>query len=76
MKKIDEDKYFEGERRHCDPGQSFIVDWINRNAANWRGEWEKSKCQHCAFWRVCGHCVRSECVDFQFDEEEIEESSE
>ena len=73
MKKIDEDKWYEGERRHNDPGQEFIVDWINRNAKNWRKEWEVSLCQHCQHWKVCGHKVISQCRDFQFDKEEIED---
>ena len=71
-KKIDEDKWYEGLRRNNDPGQDFIIDWINRNAKNWRDEWENSKCQHCKHWKICGHEVRRECKDFIFDE--LEES--
>ena len=70
MKKIDEDKYFQGMRISADPGQSYIVDWINRNAKSWRLEWDSSICQHCSFWRVCGHLVKLECEDFEFDKEE------
>jgi len=70
MKKIDEDKFFEGLRISADPGQSFIVDWINRNAKNWREEWESSCCQHCVFWKVCGHRVLQKCKEFKLDPKE------
>lgn len=72
--KIDEDKWYEGERKCCDPGQEFIFDWIRKNAANWRKEWFTSKCQHCKFWKVCGHQVRKVCTDYEFDSTESQES--
>jgi len=75
MKKIDEDKYFQGIRIQCDPGQEYIVDWINRNAKKWREEWESSCCQHCQHWLECGHQVKKDCVNFGFDEKESEYDS-
>jgi hypothetical protein len=66
--KIDLDKYYEGERQHCDPGQEYIVDWINRNAANWREEWNESTCKDCQHWKVCGHLVRKECREYTPEE--------
>jgi len=76
MKKIDEDKWYEGERRKNDPGQEYIVDWINKNAKNWREAWEASKCQHCSFWMYCGHNLKKECDNFKFDEKENETGEE
>lgn len=69
MKKIDEDKWLEGEKRNCDPGQEYIVDWINKNASEWRKNWEVSKCKNCAFWMQCGHYLKKDiCDKFEFDE--------
>jgi len=76
MRKIDEDKYYEGVRRHCDPGQEYVIDWIQRNADNWRKEWDASCCQHCDSWKTCGQNVKEKCESFKFDEKENEESSE
>lgn len=70
IRKIDEDKWYEGTRRNCDPGNEFILDWIKRNGSNWRIEWDLSKCQHCNFWRVCGHLVKQDCIDFEPDKDE------
>jgi len=73
MKKIDEDKLYEKARHHKDPDQSYIVNWIQRNAAKWREEWESSDCKHCLYWDVCGHRARKNCSDFEFDVKENEE---
>lgn len=72
MKTIDEAKWYEGERRKADPGQEYIVDWINKNAAQWRKAWEESKCQHCDSWKECGHKLKKECDNYKFDENEKE----
>lgn len=72
MKKIDEDKWYEGERTCRDPGQEYIIDWINRNAKEWRDGWEKSVCQHCTSWFECGHNLKKDCERYTFDEKENE----
>ena len=72
MKKIDEDKWYEGERIFRDPGQEYIVNWINQNAKSWRSEWDNSACQHCASWKECGHKLKKACERFIFDEKENE----
>jgi hypothetical protein len=72
MKKIDLDKFYEGIRIKDDPGQFFVVNWINLNAKNFRESWENSCCQHCKNWFRCGHEVKKECQDYEYDKEEIE----
>ena len=67
MNKINEDKWYEGEHIGRDPGTNYIVDWVNKNAANWRTSWEKSKCQHCSWWRQCGHSLKEQCDKFILD---------
>ena len=66
-KKIDEDKYFQGILIKRDPGEVYIAEWIDKNAKKWREEWEKSKCQHCLHWKLCGYHIKTECNDFEFD---------
>jgi hypothetical protein len=72
MKTINEAKWYEGEKRNADPGPNYIIEWINKNAEQWRKEWEISKCQHCAFWMYCGHNLKKDCEDFQLDKNEEE----
>ena len=40
MKEIDVQKWIEGEHRHSDPGQEYILNWIKEHAAEYREEWE------------------------------------
>ncbi len=40
IKSIEVDKWVEGERIGCDPGQQFILDWIKTNSIKYRKEWE------------------------------------
>lgn len=70
MKKIDIDKWYHGEKINKDPGQEYILEWINVNSANWRKSWEESKCQHCSFWMRCGYELKKECDGYKFDEQE------
>jgi hypothetical protein len=76
MDAMDIAKWYEGERRKSDPGQEYIIDWINRNAKEWREGWEKSCCQHCEHWFNCGHKLKINCSNFKFDNKEDEEVSE
>jgi hypothetical protein len=69
-KKIDEDKYFRGIEINNDPGQEYVIDWINRNAKKWRDDWDISLCKHCNHWRVCGHKIQQQCEKFEFDSNE------
>ena len=34
--KINEEKWYEGERIKCDPGQEFVIKWIAKNAKKFR----------------------------------------
>lgn len=72
--KIDEDKYFQGIKQHSDPGNSFVSQWIQNNAASFREKWNLSKCKNCKFWKICGHLLKQNCDDFEFDEDEETES--
>ena len=68
IKKINVDKWIEGEKISADPGENFIHDWIKRNASNWRKEWDCSKCKHCKNWKDCSLLLKTECDNFCQDE--------
>lgn len=64
VQKIDIDKWCEGYRLNCDPGLSYILDWIEKNAAWFRNAWNNSLCQNCRQWVNCGHQVTDGCELF------------
>jgi hypothetical protein len=64
IRRIELDKWYEGEKEKRDPGAEYVFKWIGTNADAFRRQWENSKCQSCAKWRHCGHSVSSECSDF------------
>lgn len=41
MTELDKHKWIEGEKRHCDPGQPCIIEWVTKYAAKFREEWEQ-----------------------------------
>jgi len=65
-------KYFEGINSKKDPGEFFIMEMIKTNGAELRKRWNESKCQNCLKWEKCGHKLKVECDQFQFDEKENE----
>lgn len=65
VRKIDIDKWCEGCQLNRDPGQRYILDWIDRNAAWFRSAWNQSLCQSCEQWRNCGHQVLNGCEFFK-----------
>ena len=70
MKTIDIDKWCEGQKIKKDPGQKYVVDWVDINAKAFRENWETSICQHCRDWFVCGHKLKKECKNFSIDKNE------
>ena len=73
--KIQVDKWTQGERQCCDPGDTFIMDWIYCNASTFRDSWQVSLCKDCLNVRECGYYSLSACNNFHrrdfFNEENI-----
>lgn len=68
-KKIEIDKWNEGCRINNDPGQEYILSWIDQNAHWFRQKWEKSLCKDCRRLADCGIELRSECETFHSDDD-------
>jgi hypothetical protein len=64
-KRIEVDKWYEGCRIQKDPGKSYILNWIENNAAQFREAWEKSVCRECPQSLDCGHEVVRDCNYFK-----------
>jgi hypothetical protein len=64
IKRIEIDKWYEGEKKKRDPGAEYVFNWIGTRAPSFRQQWEESKCQSCSKWRMCGHSVKTDCSDF------------
>lgn len=63
---IDVDKWLEGIRRNCDPGECYVLDWIKNNASKFRQEWDDSQCKNCK--KECVHQLKKECGDFESEQ--------
>lgn len=64
IKKIDIDKWNEGCRIKKDPGQEYVIEWIDSHAASFRDAWNQSLCQMCRNWHLCGYKVAQECGEY------------
>jgi hypothetical protein len=65
IKKINIDKWIEGEKRHSDPGQEYTLFWIKEKAEEFRTSWDNSKCKTCIFCCDCGHNILSACENYK-----------
>jgi len=63
-KKIEIEKWYEGERLQSDPGNDFILWWIFHYGSWFRRAWKKSLCCNCSLAEQCGYEVRQECKRF------------
>ena len=64
-RKIEIDKWCEGCDTTRDPGQDYIMDWIDQNGKWFRQAWEKSLCKACRFSHQCGHNVLQMCDGYK-----------
>ena len=60
-KKIEIDKWCEGCSITRDPGQEYVISWIDQNGAWFREAWNKSLCKSCYLANKCGHKVLKHC---------------
>lgn len=56
-------KYLEGCSIHSDPGDEFLVGWIEKFAEEFRRDWPNSKCKDCI--RDCAHECKSFCDKYE-----------
>ena len=61
IKKIEIDKWDEGMRRHSDPGNEYVLEWVEKNAPWFRESWNNSCCRDCVNCIDCGYNIRTEC---------------
>ena len=65
LKKIEVDKWNEGCRIKTDPGQNYILSWVETKADEFRAAWENSLCKDCILCDKCGYFVLSDCGRFE-----------
>lgn len=56
---IEVSKWLAGEKMGRDPGDEYVVKWINDHAKELREAWDKSKCKTCK--NDCLHNLRIFC---------------
>ena len=64
IKRINLEKWYEGERIKSDPGANYVHAWIQSNAECFREAWNNSCCRQCNYCESCGHEIRTHCERF------------
>lgn len=59
--KLDIDKWCEGYKLNNDPGDGYLINWINKNAEWFRNAWNESSCKKCVKYKNCGYEVKQFC---------------
>ena len=59
---IEISKWLAGERMHCDPGDPYVMDLIEKHGAEIREAWNKSKCKTCK--KACLHNLKLFCEEY------------
>jgi len=62
---VEEAKYFEGINKNYDPGEKYILDWINSQASIFREQWNASKCKMCTSGGECGDLLKKFCEGYK-----------
>ena len=62
-KYIEDAKWFEGINTNKDPGDKFILNWIQKHAKEFREKWMKTECQYCVKAGICGDQLKVKCKE-------------
>jgi hypothetical protein len=60
---IEHAKYLEGCKTGKDPGNDFVLLWVDKYASDFRARWEHSACKSCA--EKCSHEVKAFCERYR-----------
>ena len=61
IKKIELEKWLEGTRIKNDPGDLYVMHWIEENSQKFRTAWGCSLCRTCTKASECGFKTMPEC---------------
>jgi hypothetical protein len=65
--KMNFDKWIEGERLHCDPGNDFIMAWVKLHGTEFKDKFMKSLCRICKKCYECGGECKEECEKYDIE---------
>jgi hypothetical protein len=65
IKRIEIDKWNEGIRIQSDPGNSYVLYWVEVSASAFRIDWENSVCLSCKDRLDCGWTVKAKCNNYK-----------
>lgn len=64
IKRIEIDKWDEGLKILTDPGNDYVLNWIECSATNFRNEWNESLCKDCINCLNCGWRAKNKCDNY------------
>lgn len=67
IKYFNDAKFYEGINSKKDPGDFFLINFIQTSASTIREKWENSKCKCCKNWQHCADLLKCECIKYEID---------
>lgn len=62
FKKMETDKWDEGVRTKRDPGENYVIHWIELHADEFRKRWANCQCRTCSKVFDCGFKEATDCT--------------
>lgn len=69
VKYMNDAKYYEGINTHHDPGQEYVLKFVEEKAQFFRECWDKSICCKCLNGSQCGDLLKQQCDKFKLIED-------
>jgi hypothetical protein len=64
INRIEYDKWIAGEKLHSDPGNTYIMEWIETYGSDFHDEFIISDCRTCKKCWECGGSVKFQCFNY------------
>lgn len=62
VSRIDIEKWLEGCNKGYDPGEEYVLAWIETQGKHFREAWDSSSCKRCL--NNCRHLTKQKCSEF------------
>lgn len=64
ISRINFDKWLEGEKLHEDPGNDYILKWIEEHGREFHEKFIESDCRSCKTCSTCGGSGKQDCENY------------
>jgi len=64
-KRMEIDKWEMGVKTHSDPGDKYLIKWVQIHGKEWNKEWKRCLCRTCNKYAQCGFKLLKKCDGYQ-----------